>query len=190
MANEFHDVKDRLDAAFAAWDPEAPANEASASTGWPVEQADLFVLNPESSVALCTLADLDLARSLAAQSHPQLAVVGPMATENLGVEKLVRNVLTSPAIRTILLVGPETNGSAPTGHYAGDALLCLLENGVDPQTMRIKEARGRRPILKNRSAFSRPMVGSSGSAACPALPSMRMVCGSTPFSSRQKASPA
>ncbi len=26
--------------------PEAPANEASASTGWPVEQADLFVLIP------------------------------------------------------------------------------------------------------------------------------------------------
>jgi tetrahydromethanopterin S-methyltransferase subunit A len=72
-----------------------------------------------------------------------------MATENLGVEKLIRNTLTDPAIQAVVLAGPETGGSAPTGHYAGDALLCLTAHGLDPETKRIRKARGRRPFLKN-----------------------------------------
>jgi len=150
VANQFHDVKDRLEEAFAPYVPE-PLSGASAVSGggWPVEQADIFVLDADRPLALCTLGDLELARSLASQGHPSLALIGPMATENLGVEKLVRNVVTNPAIRTIVLVGPETGGSAPTGHYAGDALLCLFRNGVDTHTKRILEAKGRRPFLKN-----------------------------------------
>ncbi len=153
MANQFHDVRDRLEEALASYTPE-PLAEASivGGGGWPVEQADIVVLDAARPLALCTLGDPHLARTLAAQGHPRLALVGPMATENLGVEKLVRNVVTNPSIRTVVLVGPETGGSAPTGHYAGDALLCLKSQGVDGPTKRILEAKGRRPLLRNLAA--------------------------------------
>lgn len=153
-----HDLNDRLEEAFASHEPGPPTSSLSdvlsaAGPGgsWPVEAADIVVLDATRPLAVCTLGDPDLARRLAARGHPHLAVVGPMATENLGIEKLVRNVVTNAATRTIVLVGPETGGSAPTGHYAGDALLCLLRNGVDTHTKRILEAKGRRPFLKNLS---------------------------------------
>jgi tetrahydromethanopterin S-methyltransferase subunit A len=89
-----------------------------------------------------------LARSVA-EAAGGAVVAGPMATENIGVEKLVRNVLAHPFIGSVVLCGPETGGAAPTGHYAGDALLCLHRHGVEPGTRRIVGARGRRPYVRN-----------------------------------------
>jgi len=150
VANEFQDVKDRLADVFTGYEPPPMAgSSAPAEPGWPVEQADVLVVDLSQAVALCTLGDLELARTVAGHGHPRLAAVGPMATENIGVEKLVRNVVANPAIGAVVLVGPETGGSAPTGHYAGDALLCLVEHGIDPGSHRIMQAKGRRPILKN-----------------------------------------
>ena len=156
VANALHDVLDRLAAASCDHGVRsAPAAVASASEtggpGWPVEPADLFVLDPRRSVAVSTLGDPELARALAATAHPALALAAPTATENIGVEKLVRNVLADPALRVLVVAGPETGGTAPTGHYAGDALVKLCGEGVDPATMRIRGARGRRPVLTNLS---------------------------------------
>ena len=151
VANALHDLQDRLGDSFAA----AGSAELAGATvrrfqpGWPIEAADLFVADPGRPVAVSTLGDPDLARSLMGAGHPAVGVAGPTATENVGVEKVVRNVLAAPGIRVLVLAGPETGGTAPTGHYAGDALCALHEHGVDPETMRIHGARGRRPFLKN-----------------------------------------
>lgn len=117
--------------------------------GWPIEPADLFVIDPGRPVAVSTLGDPDLARSVMRAGHLAVGVAGPTATENIGVEKVVRNLLAAPGIQVLILAGPETGGTAPTGHYAGDALCALHECGVDPETMRIRGARGRRPFVKN-----------------------------------------
>jgi len=118
-------------------------------SGWPIEPADLFVADPRLPAAVSTLGDPQLAQAVMSAGHPAVGVAGPTATENIGVEKVVRNVLAAPNIQVLVVAGPETGGTAPTGHYAGDALCALHERGVDPATMRIMGARGRRPFVKN-----------------------------------------
>lgn len=118
---------------------------------WPVEQADVWVVSDGQPVAVSTLGDPDLARLLAARAPAGLNAAAPTATENIGIEKLVRNVIANPAVRVLVVGGPDTGGTAPTGHYAGDALVQVVAAGVDPATMRIVGARGRRPFLKNVS---------------------------------------
>lgn len=130
-------------------EPAAPTAATRPHPGWPIEPADLFVIDPGRPVAVSTLGDPDLARAVIATGHPAVGVAGPTATENIGVEKLVRNVLAAPGIRVLILAGPETGGTAPTGHYAGDALCALHKHGIDPETMRIHGAKGRRPFVKN-----------------------------------------
>jgi tetrahydromethanopterin S-methyltransferase subunit A len=120
-----------------------------APSGWPVEPAEVLLLDPEGPLAVCTLGDPALGRSLAESAPPGLAVVGPLATENIGLEKLVRNFLARASLSHLLLVGPETGGSSALGHFAGDCLVSLIRNGVDPRTMRVRGARGRRPFVKN-----------------------------------------
>jgi tetrahydromethanopterin S-methyltransferase subunit A len=152
VANVLHDLQDRLGETFTGdQSPEvAGAKVATRShPDWPIEPADLFVLDPGRPVAVSTLGDPDLARLVMGAGHLAVGVAGPTATENIGVEKVVRNVLAAPGIRVLILAGPETGGTAPTGHYAGDALCALHERGVDPETMRIHGARGRRPFVKN-----------------------------------------
>lgn len=147
-----HDLQDRLTDVFTG-DPSPEPAAAALSTRfhsrWPIEPADLFVVDPGRPVAVSTLGDPDLARSVMGAGHHAVGVAGPTATENIGVEKLVRNILAAPGIRVLILAGPETGGTAPTGHYAGDALCALHERGVDPETMRVSGARGRRPFVKN-----------------------------------------
>lgn len=161
VANILHDLQDRLSDVFAdsesltvpAPQAGAPAPQAAgpggAGAGWPIEAADLFVVDPGRLVVVSTLGDPELARAVVAAGHPAVGVAAPTATENIGVEKLVRNVLAAPGIQVLVLAGPETGGTAPTGHYAGDALCALHERGIDPETMRIVGARGRRPFVKN-----------------------------------------
>ena len=152
VANLLHDLQDRLSDMFTADRSPGPAEAPGpwrSQPGWPIEPADLFVVDPGRPVVVSTLGDPDLARALIAAKHPAVGVAGPTATENIGVEKIVRNVLAAPAIRVLILAGPETGGTAPTGHYAGDALCALHGRGVEPETMRIRGARGRRPFVKN-----------------------------------------
>jgi len=54
------------------------------------------------------------------------ALAGTLQTENIGIEKIVTNIAANPNIRYLILCGTEI-----TGHYTGDALKCLLENGID-----------------------------------------------------------
>ena len=54
------------------------------------------------------------------------ALAGTLQTENVGIEKLVCNVVGNPNIRYLVLCGEEVNG-----HYSGDVLRALLRNGID-----------------------------------------------------------
>ncbi len=99
-----------------------------------------------SPVAICTLADTDLPKELeSAQLLEEIAIVGTLSTENLGIEHMVRNVVSNPAIRYLILCGRDSRG-----HRAGQAILALKEGGVDASG-RIVGAKGPRPVLKNLS---------------------------------------
>jgi tetrahydromethanopterin S-methyltransferase subunit A len=75
-----------------------------------------------------------------------LAIAGTMNTENLGIERLIRNVLANPQLRFLILCGEDTRQTI--GHLPGQSLEALLEGGVDERG-RIRGARGKRPIIRN-----------------------------------------
>jgi len=71
------------------------------------------------------------------------ALSGTIQTENIGIEKLICNIVANPNIRYLVIFGPES-----PGHQTGDALLRLVDNGVD-EHRRIIDARARTPYLFN-----------------------------------------
>jgi tetrahydromethanopterin S-methyltransferase subunit A len=116
---------------------------ASTVAAWPPHPGDYVVGNPEGTVAICTLSNRDLAVRVTAAGEPAVAIAGRCDTENIGVEKVVLNLLANPRIRWLVICGTEAKG-----HRAGDAFLRLKERGVDAD-MRVLESASWRPILKN-----------------------------------------
>jgi tetrahydromethanopterin S-methyltransferase subunit A len=125
-----------------------PTEEPDERAGWPPRPGDFYVLRYQAPVAVCTLNSADLASRLNDRSPAGLAIVGTMHTENLGIERLIQNVVANPHIRFLILCGLDTEQAI--GHLPGQSLTSLWENGVDDRG-RIIGARGKRPILKNVS---------------------------------------
>jgi tetrahydromethanopterin S-methyltransferase subunit A len=69
--------------------------------------------------------------------------MGKTHTENIGIEKIVKNTISNPYIRFIILCGKDTKG-----HMAGQSLIALKDNGVS-QDKKIVGSKGQRPALKN-----------------------------------------
>jgi tetrahydromethanopterin S-methyltransferase subunit A len=113
----------------------------SAMASWPPHPGDYVLGDPSGTVAVCTLSNRDLPLQLIAE--PGVAIAGRCDTENIGVEKVVLNLLANPRIRWLVICGHEAKG-----HRAGDAFLRLKERGVDTN-MRVLESASWRPILKN-----------------------------------------
>ncbi|MEM7815668.1 MAG: DUF4346 domain-containing protein, partial [Candidatus Aenigmatarchaeota archaeon] len=66
-------------------------------------------------------------------------------TENIGIEKIVKNVVSNPNIRYMIICG-----KVPMGHFVDNAIISLIDNGVDEEG-RIIGARGGIPVVKNLS---------------------------------------
>lgn len=109
---------------------------------WPPHPGEFIVGNPEGSVAICTLASHELPAAVISASAA-VAIAGKCDTENIGVEKVVLNILANRNIRWLIVCGQESEG-----HCSGDAFLKLKEYGTDA-AMRIQQASSRRPVLKN-----------------------------------------
>jgi len=113
------------------------------STGWPVLDGNYTVVDPGAPVAVCTLTDQQLPERVA--GLPGVAIVGTLATANLGIERLVTNVVTNPAIGHVLVCGKDSTLFGP-----GRSLLALARDGVD-DGRRILGATGFDPVLRNLS---------------------------------------
>lgn len=96
-------------------------------------------------VAVSTLGDSDLADRLAKNHPEELCIVGKTETENIGVDKVIKNTITNTTIKYLLLVGQE-----PKGHKSGETFVELSKNGVD-EKMRVIGSTGKKPILRNVS---------------------------------------
>ena len=125
--------------------PDAPVvRSARVRKGaWPPYAGDYIIGNTGGSVAVCTLSSRDLSASVVALGEPSVAISGRCDTENIGVEKVVLNILGNPRIRALIVCGTEAEG-----HRTGDAFLHLQSDGVDAN-MRVLESASWRPILKN-----------------------------------------
>lgn len=120
--------------------------ELTVSTdSWPPVEGEYTVLNPGAPVAVSTLASVKLEEKLARLNPSGLCIVGKTETENIGIDKIVKNVVSNPAISHVIVTGKDSEG-----HQSGRTLLSLWENGVD-RNMRVIGSHGRRPILKNVS---------------------------------------
>ena len=140
FAEEFPDVGEGLDL--------CPTEEPEHRVGWPPLPGEYRVVRYRASVAVCVLNSGELVEKLAERSPEELAIVGTLHTENLGIERVIRNVLANPNIRALVLCGEDTQQAV--GHLPGQSLASMFEAGVDERG-RIVAARGKRPVLKNVS---------------------------------------
>ena len=115
------------------------------SDPWPVITGEYEVGNPESPVAVCTcgshLHNADLIKAGA-------ALAGPCKTENIGIEKMVANVISNPNIRYVVITGMEVKG-----HITGQAIEAFTQSGIDKEG-RIIGAKGAIPFIQNLDAPS------------------------------------
>ena len=93
--------------------------------------------DPTSPIAVVTLAEsLDLPLD-------EVAIHGRMKTENLGIEKVIANVISNPNIRFVIIFGEEIRG-----HRAGGSLIALHAHGLD-ENRRVRNAPGAVPYIEN-----------------------------------------
>ena len=112
---------------------------ADAAAGWPVVQGDFHVGDSKSSVAVVTMGShLDEKAICDAGA----ALCGSCKTENLGLEKIIANVISNPNIRFILTCGTEVKG-----HLSGQSFIALHANGVDGG--KIVGSKGAIPFIEN-----------------------------------------
>jgi tetrahydromethanopterin S-methyltransferase subunit A len=151
LANHFEEVAAGEccsdDDSFAQRESESVAGSGQLQNSWPPHPGEYIVGNPVGSVAICTLSNRELPQKLIAAVGPELAIAGRCDTENIGIEKVVLNLLANSHVRWLLLCGVD----AP-GHRAADAFLRLKERGVDAN-MRVLESASWRPVLKNLTLF-------------------------------------
>lgn len=118
------------------------ANKKSPASGWPIVQGDFHSGDANSPVAVVTMGShLDEQGIVDAGA----AIAGSCKTENLGLEKVVANVISNPNIRFVLTCGTEVKG-----HLSGESLIALHKNGVDKG--KIVGTKGAIPFIENLNA--------------------------------------
>ena len=112
---------------------------------WPAVPGEYRVLCESEGcpVAISTLASTELTDRIAELNPEEVCIVGKTETENIGIDKLIKNTITNEAIRFLVLAGND-----PKGHKPGQTLLSLSANGVD-EKMRVIGSEGKRPFLRN-----------------------------------------
>jgi len=118
------------------------ANKKSPASGWPIVQGDFHTGDPQSPVAVVTMGShLDEEGICKAGA----AICGSCKTENLGLEKVIANVISNPNIRYLLTCGTEVKG-----HLSGQSLIALHKNGIEGG--KIIGTKGAIPFIENLSA--------------------------------------
>jgi tetrahydromethanopterin S-methyltransferase subunit A len=107
---------------------------------WPVITGEYYAGNPENPVAVCTCGSHIKPETLL---EAGAALTGPCKTENIGIEKMVANIVSNPNIRFILITGMEVKG-----HVTGQSALAFTQSGIDKEG-RIIGAKGAIPFIQN-----------------------------------------
>ena len=104
---------------------------------WPPISGDFETGDPSHCVAICTLG-----KKISVDT--EFVIIGTCKTENIGIERVIINVISNPKIRYLILCGPEV-----PGHFTGRSMRALHQNGVDPETRKIIDAEGAIPYIEN-----------------------------------------
>jgi tetrahydromethanopterin S-methyltransferase subunit A len=127
---------------FGFWLSKTFASTKPKKSTWPHVPGTYFVHDTDAPVAITTLGSVKFAEELATEKLNGTCIIGKVETENIGIEKIIRNIIANPAIRFLLLVGNE-----PPKHLTGETFKCLFANGIDPTTKKIIGSPGMRPQL-------------------------------------------
>jgi len=115
------------------------ADKKSPASGWPLVKGDFHSGDANSPVAVVTMGShLDEQGICDAGA----ALCGSCKTENLGLEKVIANVIANPNIRFMLFCGTEVKG-----HLSGQTFAALHKGGV--KDGRVVGAEGAIPFIEN-----------------------------------------
>ena len=115
------------------------ADKKSPASGWPLVKGDYHSGDANSPVAVVTMGShLDEQGVCDAGA----ALCGSCKTENLGLEKVIANVIANPNIRFMLFCGTEVKG-----HLSGQTFGALHKGGV--KEGRVVGAEGAIPFIEN-----------------------------------------
>ena len=124
--------------------------KVSPAPEYPPEEGCFLRGNDYSPVAVCVILKWDrentppeIERLVRVGVETGAALSGTLQTENIGLEKVICNIVSNPNIRHLVLFGPES-----PGHLVGDAILALAANGIDADK-RIVGAKAPTPYLFN-----------------------------------------
>ncbi|PXF57445.1 MAG: tetrahydromethanopterin S-methyltransferase subunit A [Candidatus Methanogaster sp.] len=110
--------------------------------GWPAVSGEFTVGDEKNQIVLVTLgSSIDVTGVI-----NKIAIAGTMKTENIGIEKVIANIISNPCIRYLIICGAEVHG-----HLAGDAFLAIHKSGIDEKN-RIVGASGAIPFISNLSS--------------------------------------
>jgi len=115
------------------------AEKKSAASGWPVTKGEFNSGDANSCVAVVTMGSHLDEKGLC---DAGAAICGSCMTENLGIEKVIANIISDPNIRFIITCGTEVKG-----HLAGNTFKALHANGV--KEGRVVKAEGAIPFIEN-----------------------------------------
>jgi N5-methyltetrahydromethanopterin:coenzyme M methyltransferase subunit A len=118
------------------------AEKKSPASGWPIVQGDFHSGDANSPVAVVTMGSHLDEKGIC---DGGAAICGSCKTENLGLEKVIANIISNPNIRFMLLCGTEVKG-----HLSGQTLAALHKGGV--KDGRVVGAEGAIPFIENLSA--------------------------------------
>ncbi|MEW6554727.1 MAG: tetrahydromethanopterin S-methyltransferase subunit A [Actinomycetota bacterium] len=117
---------------------------------YPPEEGCFIRGNDRSPVVVCVILKWnqdkvppEIEALVRAGAESGAALSGTLQTENIGLEKVICNVVANPNIRYFILGGPESDG-----HLTGDAVKALFANGVD-EKMHIIGTESPHPFLYN-----------------------------------------
>jgi len=114
-------------------------NDQNIQINWPVAEGRYQIGNKDSPIAVCTNASIDEINL----DLKKVAILGKCVTENIGIEKIIQNIVSNPNIRYLILCGRQSKG-----HFVSQAIESLKKNGIDSKK-RIIGALGNMPYLRN-----------------------------------------
>lgn len=101
---------------------------------------DVVFGSMDSPVAVCTLGSRTLLPALA--GRPEIAVAGRVFTENIGIERMVQNLVAFASVRYLIVCGRETQ------HHVGQTILALHSSGLDASG-RVIGSNAPEPLMPN-----------------------------------------
>ncbi|MDD1746958.1 MAG: hypothetical protein LUQ16_04265 [Methanomassiliicoccales archaeon] len=110
----------------------------SAESSWPIIQGDYLLGDPDSPVAV-----LIIGRGQVEIPGDRFCIMGTVKTENMGLEKVIVNIVSNPRIRFLIVCGKEE-----FGHFPADAVMRIWRNGIDDRK-RIIDSKSAIPYICN-----------------------------------------